>query len=63
MNNGFYTSWSPSLTEIRAVVGFVELLMRNRDWQFINLSIVSRGRLVRKPGKCIFRWYEVDIVR
>ena len=35
VNNGFYMAWSPSLTKYI----FIELLMINRDWQFIHLSI------------------------
>ena len=38
VNNEYQVVWSPSLTEIRAVVVFVEL-MRNRELQFIHLSI------------------------
>lgn len=37
--NEYRVVWSPSLTEIRAVVVFVEFLMRNRELQFIHLSI------------------------
>ena len=39
VNNEYRVVWSPSLTEIRAVVVFVEFLMRNRELQFIHLSI------------------------
>ena len=38
VNNEYQVVWSP-LTEIRAVVVFVEFLMRNRELQFIHLSI------------------------
>ena len=39
VNNEYHVVWSPFLIEIRAVVVFVEFLMRNRDWQVIHLSI------------------------
>lgn len=39
VNNEYRVVWSPSLTEVRAVVVFVEFLMRNRKLQFIHLSI------------------------
>lgn len=39
VNNEYQVVWSPSLTEIHAVVVFVEFLMRNRELQFIYLSI------------------------
>ena len=38
VNNEYQVVWSPSLTEIRAVVVFVEFLMRNRELQFIHLK-------------------------
>ena len=39
VNNHYHVVWSPSLTEIHAVVVFIEFLMRNHDWLVIHLSI------------------------
>ena len=40
VNDEYHVVWSPSLTELHAVLVFVELT-RSRDWQIIHLSFVS----------------------